>query len=157
MKKIASILALLVAIASCKPEIKPIGTAYKAGAGVPGTWVLNTAEVTDLTLPIPETKDISAFYTQNPERRLIITFNADSTYTVDQAGVGPKVFGSNGTWMFDTPDFPTALYMVTDIGDTVNTALLNMPRTTDNTFGFSFTRNRCDKDYVTYNYNFNRQ
>jgi len=150
-------MVILAIVASCKPEIKSIGSEYKAGAGLPGTWELNKVEVIDITLPVPETKDISAFYTQKVERKLIVTINGDNTYTVDQAGAGPQIFGTNGTWMYDSPDFPEALQLVSNAGDTVNAVLLNMPRTIDNTMGFSFSRNRCDKDYVTYNYNFNRK
>lgn len=157
MKKIASIIAIIALVAGCKPEIKPIGDAYKAGAGIVGTWELEKVEITDITLPIPEIRDVSAFYAQKAERRLILTINSDNTYTVDQAGAGPQIFGLNGTWMYDSPDFPSAMQMINNDGDTVNAALLNMPRTTDNIFGFSFTRTRCDKDYVTYNYNFNRK
>ena len=157
MKKIASIIAIIALVASCKPEIKPIGAAYKAGAGIPGTWEIDKVEIIDITLPIPESKDISAFYNLKPERKMIITIKDDNTYVVDQAGAGPKVFGTNGTWMFDTPDFPSALMLINNSGDTIKTTLLSMPREIDNTFGFSFSRNRCDKDYVTYNYNFNRK
>lgn len=156
MKKGLSIVVLLALFAACKPEIKPIGTLNRAGAGIIGTWELNTVEVVDITLPIPEVKDISAYFAPQ-NRKLIITVNSDSTYTVDQAGAGPAIFGSEGTWKYDSPEFPTELQLLTSTGDTVSTALLNMPRVTDNAFGFSFTRNRCDKNYVTYNYNFNRQ
>lgn len=156
MKKIATIAVLAIMVIACKPEIKPIGASYKAGEGIPGTWEISSVEVVDITLPIPETKNISAFFS-DPNKKLIITINADSTYVVDQKGSGPKVLGESGTWFYNTPEFPSMVNFVPNGGDTLKADLLNMPRTTDNTLGFTFTRTRCDKAYVAYNYEFIRK
>ncbi|MEL0025664.1 MAG: hypothetical protein VW775_01215, partial [Schleiferiaceae bacterium] len=53
--------ASLLAFMACKPEVGPIGPAYEAGAGIIGTWELSGADQTDLSLPVPETRDISDF------------------------------------------------------------------------------------------------
>ena len=156
MKKIATLVVLAALVFACKPEIKPIGEAQKAGAGIPGTWEINAVEVTDITLPVPETRDLSSFFA-NPDKKLVMTINRDGTYLVDQKGSGPQVFGDSGTWMYNTPDFPSKINFAPNVGDTVKADLLNMPRTTDNNFGFVFTRKRCDKDYVAYNYEFIRK
>jgi len=156
MKKIIAIAFVLGLVVACKPEIKPIGTSYKAGAGIPGTWEMNKLEMTDITVPVPETRDLSILL-ENPSNKLIITIAGDGTYTVDEPGFGPQVLGTGGAWATDTVDFPTMIAWYSNEGDTLMTDLTNMPRTIDNTFGFEFTRNRCDTDYLTYSYSFNRK
>jgi len=121
MKRIALIIAAAVlTLGACKPEIKPIGPAYEAGAGIIGTWELTGADQTDLTLPVPETRDISSFYT-----------NAASI------------------WSYDTPEFPTALHLMEDTVLTV-LPLGNMPRSIDQNVSFVYDRERCDKPSVSY-------
>jgi hypothetical protein len=156
MKKIGLFMVLLAAMAACKPEIKPIGDPLKAGEGLPGMWELTEINTIDITLPVPEERDQSAIMKDQTDR-LVITFNADGTYAIDQLGVAPDIFGTAGNWMYDKEDFPTMLYFLPTGGDTVQTGLLNMPRTTDVNFGYTFTRNRCDKDYITLQYRFNRR
>jgi hypothetical protein len=156
MKKIGIFTVLLIAIAACKPEIKPIGDPLKAGEGLPGMWELNEINTIDITLPVPEERDQSGIMKEQIDR-LVLTFNADGTYEVNERGIVPDIFGSEGNWMYDQIDFPTMLYFIPSTGDTLKTGLANMPRTTDNNFGFSFTRNRCDKDYITVQYYFNRR
>jgi hypothetical protein len=78
-------------------------------------------------------------------------------YTVDQRGIAPNIFGTDGTWMFDRIAFPTMIYLVPTSGDTLKADLLNMPRIIDNQMGFAFTRNRCTKNNVTLQYTFNRK
>lgn len=156
MRKITAVVVLLVAIAACKPEIKPIGQAYKAGEGMPGTWELTTINSIDITLPVPEERDQSMLL-KDAANRLVVTMNSNGQYTIDQRGIVPDIFGTEGTWMFNKEDFPTMMYFIPTGSDTVKTGLLNMPRTIDNEMGFSFTRNRCGKDYVTLEYTFNRK
>ncbi len=156
MNRILAAVVILGLIAACKPETKPIGSYYKAGEGIPGKWVMSEMEVTDITLPVAETRDLNVML-QDPMKKMIMTISEDGTYTVDQKAFGPDIFGTAGTWLTDTATFPTAITFLTNEGDTVETGLLNMPRVIDVNFGFSFTRNRCDKDYVTYNYRFNRE
>lgn len=149
-------MVLLVALGACKPEIKPIGPNYKAGEGMPGTWELNMINAIDISLPVPEERDQSKML-ENAANRLIITIDENGMYTVDQRGIVPNIFGNDGTWLFNKVDFPTMIYLVPASGDTLKANLLNMPRTIDNEMGFSFTRNRCDKDYITLEYTFNRK
>jgi len=156
MKKLTIIMVMLVAIAACKPEIKPIGPSYKAGEGMPGTWELTSITAIDITLPVPEERDQSMLR-NDATNRLIVTMTSTGAYTIDQRGIVPNIFGTEGTWMYDKEDFPTMMYFIPTSGDTVKTDLLNMPRTIDNSMGFSFTRNRCDKDYVKLEYSFNRK
>lgn len=154
-------MVLLVAIASCKPEIKPIGERYLAGEGVTGSWELTEVQTTDITLPVPETRDQSRML-NDMANRMQVTIKEDGTYTVDQLGIAPNIFGAEGLWQFDQVEYPTMIYFIPTnfsppAGDTLKAGLLNMPRTIDNNFGFSFTRNRCDKDYVSLEYTFNRK
>lgn len=156
MRKITTLLVLLVAMAACKPEIKPIGPAYKAGEGMPGTWELNEINAIDITLPVPEERDQSDMLA-DMSNRLILNINSDGTYVVAQRGIVPNIFGTDGTWMYNTGDFPTMMYIIPSGGDTLKTDLLSMPRSIDNQMGFSFTRSRCNKAYVTLEYTFNRK
>jgi len=156
MKKFGNILVMAAILAACKPEIKPIGPSYAAGEGIVGSWELVEISAIDISLPVPETRDQSRIL-NDEANRMLFTINDDGTYTIDQQGVVPDIYGTNGDWMFDKSDFPTMVYFVPDGGDTLTTALLNMPRKIDNTVGLSFTRNRCDKDYVTLQYTFNRK
>ncbi len=156
MKKIGSLVVLLAVLAACKPEIKPIGEPLKAGAGLPGMWELAEITTTDITLPVPEERDQSGILKDQTDR-MVISFDANGTYEVSERGVAPDIFGTQGDWMYDKVDFPTMIYFIPTGGDTLKAGLLNMPRTTDTEFGFTFTRNRCDKDYITVQYNYNRR
>jgi hypothetical protein len=156
MKKIGTLVVLLAIMASCKPELKDIGPRFVPGDGIFGQWEMNTLQVTDLNLPVPEKRDFSGFLTKT-ENRLIMTIKADGSYTIDQAGKVPQLLGTNGSWAFDAPDFPTMVHFVTAEGDSLSTDLLNMPRTIDNHFGFSFDRKKCDKEHINYEYKFIRK
>ena len=69
MKRVTLLIAsALLIMGACKPEVGPIGPAYEAGAGIVGTWELTNADQTDLTLPVPETRDISSFYQNNQDK-----------------------------------------------------------------------------------------
>ena len=156
MKK-SIIYMLFIALAvACKPELKPIGEYYPAGEGIPGSWEMSHLFITDTLLPIPETRDLSILL-QEPTNKMLIDVKADGTYEVMQKAVGPDFLGDSGMWRRDTIEFPSAIIWYTNTGDTVESVLNNMPRVIDQTFGFRIVRNRCDKDYVWYNYYFNRK
>lgn len=156
MKKIILFCWTTVMLASCKPEIKDIGPKYEAGAGIVGSWELNKMNQTDVTQPVPETRNLDAFLAV-ASRKLVFTIASDGTYTVDQAGAVPKVLGTAGTWAYNQAEFPTAITFISTDADTLLAELSNMPRTLDNVFGFSFVRHRCDKDYVSYEWEFARK
>lgn len=157
MKRISILMitAFLV-LGACKPEVGEIGPAYEAGAGLLGTWELTGADQTDLSLPVPETRDISTYY-QSHASKWVLVFNEDSTYNVTSQGPGFDVFGTGGTWSYDSPEFPTELRLTQF--DTVTTALPlgNMPRTIDTQVGLVYNRVRCDKPSVSYNLIFTRK
>jgi len=154
MKGLLKITALALIIISCsKPEIKPIGEYYPAGDGMIGSWTLTSVTLTDLDLPVPETDDPSDFY-NSYATHWNFSFNADSTYTVDEKGPGPDTFGDSGTWTFTNYPFPESVMMYGT--DTTTLTLKNMPRASDFKFGFEFTRNGCGGDYVTYEYTLTR-
>mgnify|MGYP001025390643 FL=1 len=149
MKRTALLItAAALTLGACKSEIQPIGPAYEAGAGIIGTWELTGADLTDLTLPVPETRDVSSFYT-NANSAWVISFNEDSTYAVTSQGPGFNVFGAAGTWSYDAPEFPTALHLMQDTVLTV-LPLGNMPRSIDQNVSFVYDRERCDKPSVSY-------
>lgn len=147
--------ALLIVV-GCKPEVGPIGPAYPAGEGIIGTWELTGAEQTDLTLPVPETRDISNYY-QNASTAWEVDFAEDGTYTTKSQGPGFDLFGANGTWAYDTAYFPTEIHLTQF--DTVTTVLPlgNMPRTIDVNLSLRYARERCEKPSVEYNLIFTRK
>jgi len=147
--------ASLLAFMACKPEVGPIGPGYEAGAGIIGTWELSGADQTDLSLPVPETRDISDFY-MNSTDKWVVQFNEDSTYAVNSTGPGFNVFGTSGTWRYNSPQFPSELHLTEDTVTTV-LPLGNMPRTTDQNVVFVYNRVRCDKPSVSYKLTFTRK
>ena len=156
MKRFLIVLsAAALTLVSCKPDVGEIGDHYPAGAGLIGTWELTGADQTDVTLPVPETRDISAFYT-NATSKWRVTFNADSTYTVDAMGPGFNLFGNGGTWSYDTPEFPKELHLAQD-STTIVLPLGNMPRTIDTQLGIVYSRVRCDKPSIRYDFTFTRK
>lgn len=157
MKRISTlIISAFLILGACKPEVGEIGPAYEAGAGLIGTWELTGADQTDVTLPVPETRDISSYYEGNSSKWVVV-FNEDSTYNVTSQGPGFNLFGTGGTWRYDSPEFPTELQLTQF--DTVVTALPlgNMPRTIDTQVSFVYDRIRCDKPSVSYKLIFTRK
>jgi len=149
-----SVLILVVALMGCKPELKEIGNYYPAGDGIVGSWILDEVTLTDLSLPIPEDDNPTHFYNSYPTHWKF-TFGADSTYSVDEKGPGPNVFGNGGTWQFTNYPFPEGVVLYST--DTTTFDLKNMPRANDLFFGIEFTRHGCDKDYIKYTYNLKRK
>ena len=147
--------ASLLAFTACKPEVGPIGPAFEAGAGIIGTWELSGADQTDLSLPVPETRDISDFYT-NSSDKWVVQFNDDSTYSVNSSGPGFNVFGTSGTWRYNSLQYPLELHLTEDTVTTV-LPLGNMPRTIDQNVLFVYDRVRCDKPSVSYKLIFTRK
>ena len=157
MKKATLFIAsVLLILSACKPEVGPIGPSYEAGAGIIGSLELTGADQTDVTLPVPETRDISRIY-QNASNKWTVVFNTDSTYSVSSQGPGFDLFGTGGTWEYNTPEFPSELHLTQF--DTVTTVLPmgNMPRTIDQNFSVVFNRIRCDKPSVSYTLMFTRK
>jgi len=150
------LLVFTAILAGCKPEIKDIGPSYVAGDGIYGTWSLSRVTQTDLSIPLPETRDLSALIA-DPAAKTIIRFNTEKTYEITQQGSFPRLFGVNGTWSYDVTPYPTKLILISSSGDTLSTNLSNMPREIDQNFGFNFDRiNPCGKAYVNYAYTFSR-
>lgn len=156
MKKWIIGIAVIVWIAACKPEIKEIGPRFVPGEGISGKWELSQVMVTDMKLPVPETRDLSSFLSKM-DNRLIITINNDGTYIVDQNGKVPHSLGDGGTWMYNKVEFPTMILFVSTDSDSLNANLLSMPRTIDNNFGISFTRAKCEEIHISYDYMFTRK
>jgi hypothetical protein len=82
---ITMVAAAFLALGACKPEVGSIGPSYEAGAGILGTWELTMVEQTDVTLPVPETRDVSDLYV-DAQNKWVVAFNSDSTYSVNQQG-----------------------------------------------------------------------
>jgi hypothetical protein len=150
-------LSLLLAVAGCKPEVNDIGDGAVAGDGIYGTWEISRVVQTDLKLPLPETRDVSAFFT-DPTRKMQIRFSKEnSSYQIVQAGWLPRVFGTEGTWAFDQNPYPTAIKFYTAQGDTLQTPLAGMPRAYDMQMGFELIRtDSCGNAFVKYEYTFKR-
>jgi hypothetical protein len=150
-------LSLLLAGTGCKPEVEEIGDGAVAGDGIYGTWEISRVVQTDLKVPLPEARDISAFFS-DPARKMQIRFNkGDSTYQILQAGWLPKVFGTEGTWVFNQSPYPTAVQFYSNQGDTVSTPLNGMPREYDVQMGLDLIRtDSCGNAFVKYEYTFKR-
>ena len=149
------VVAAFLAIAACKPEVGPIGPSYEAGAGIIGTWELTMVEQTDVTLPVPETRDVSDLYL-DAQNKWEVAFNNDSTYSVNQKGPGFDVFGNGGGWRYNTPEYPSELHLTQD-SILVVLPLGNMPRSIDQHVTFLYARERCDKPSVSYQLTFTRK
>ncbi len=150
--------AIAFLITSCKPDIKEIGPEYTAGDGIYGSWVISKLSQVDLKQPIPETRDISSFFSSNDSNKMIIRFDKENnTYSIVQAGLLPRIFGTGGTWAYDVTPYPTSLYFYTSKGDTLIAPLSNMPREIDVNFGFNINRtDSCGSNYLRYIYSFTR-
>lgn len=150
-------LSLFLVFAGCKPDEKEIGGGAVAGDGIYGTWEIMKVVQTDLKVPLPESRDISAFFS-DPARKMQIRFNKEgSTYQVLQAGWLPKVFGTEGTWVFDQKPYPTAVIFYSMQGDTISTPLAAMPREYDVQMGLDVVRtDSCGNAFVKYEYTFKR-
>ena len=112
-------------------------------------------EQTDVTLPVPETRDVSDLYV-DAQNKWVVAFNSDSTYSVNQQGPGFDVFGNGGTWRYNTPEYPSELQLVQD-STIVILPLGNMPRSIDQNVSFIYGRERCDKPSVSYQLTFTRK
>ena len=150
-------LSLLFTGTGCKPDVEEIGNGAVAGDGIYGSWEISRVVQTDLKVPLPESRDISAFFS-DPARKMQIRFNKEgSTYQVLQAGWLPKVFGTDGTWAFDQIPYPTAVTFYTAQGDTVSTPLNSMPREYDVQMGLDLVRtDSCGNAFLKYEYTFKR-
>jgi hypothetical protein len=160
MKQLISFIMLVIALSfnGCKPDLKEIGPSYGAGEGIYGSWELSSVNQVDLKQPIPESRNISAFFNADASRKMQIKFEqANSAYSILQPGALPRTFGTSGTWKFDTLPFPTKLYFFTSNNDTVMTPISNMVRENDTYFGFNVERSdSCGSAYVRYEYTFKR-
>ena len=157
MKKlIAALSAIAIVAVACQPDpYKEIGPEYSLTEGITGTWVLQKVEQTDETQPVPETIDISDFFVADP---LVMSFSYENmSYTIDNAGAGGNIFGDNGTFAYNTTDFPSEIAMYTNTGDTLMMDLTQMVRTIDTRMGMKVTRAHCDAPSISYAYDFNRQ
>ena len=149
---------LLSAIWACKPEpYKEIGPRYDLAEGITGAWEIQMVDIEDITLPVPETRSISDFYTSGTEV-LGLSFDASSEmYTVTNPQLPGNIFGTGGTFAFDNDEYPTMLSLYDASNDTIVVDLQNMVRSIDPNMGLSYTRTTCGIDYVRYYYTFKRQ
>lgn len=157
MKKLAILSLLLTSMFACKPDpYEDIGQNYSLTEGISGNWSLNLVEIEDLTLPVPESRDITDFYLS--EGSLSIQFDAEAgTYTVSNPNAPGNIFGSSGTFSFDDPEFPEDITLSSST-NTVTLSLTNMVRSIDNEMGMIRQRSKCDSDnpYINYRFNFIR-
>lgn len=159
MKKNNLILAALIFVTAfaCKPdEPKSIGSSYDLSEGISGSWEISKVEVIDLTLPVPETRDISEYFL-DANNKIGITFNTgDQSYSVDNAQAAANPFGASGTYQLNDPEFPSGMTLFTSNSDTVSLELTNMVRGIDPFMGYKIQKSACDGLYATYQYTFSR-
>lgn len=157
MKNLVILVLFVTLIAACRPEpYKEIGPSYDLATGISGSWQIEMVEGVDLTLPVPESREIGDFYT-SAENPIGLTFDASSEmYTVVNPQTPGNIFGQGGTYAFDNPDFPTQLSLYDNNNDTIVVDLLNMVREIDPNMGLSYTRSTCGTEYFRYNYTFKR-
>lgn len=156
MKRIMTIIALATVVYSCRPEYSDIGPKYSLTTGINGSWKVSKVTITDLTLPAPESRDISDFFMN--DNSLQIEFDATAkTYAVTDPNVLGNPFGSMGTFAFDAEDFPTAMTLYSSDQDTIDLSLENMVRSIDHEMAFTLEKDDCASKYIGYTYTFNRQ
>lgn len=157
MKKLAILSLLLTGMLACRPEpYEDIGQNYSLTEGIDGSWSLQKVEIEDLTLPVPEGRDITDYYLSDGS--LDIQFDAETrTYTVSNPESPGNIFGSSGTFTFDDPEFPEDMSL-THSGGTITLSLTNMVRSIDNDMGLIRQRYKCgdERPYVNYRFTFNR-
>ena len=157
MKYLSILVLVVMLMGACKPEpFGEIGPRYNLATGISGSWEIEMVEGVDLTLPVPESRDISDFYTGATDP-IGLTFDAGSSmYTVKNPQTPGNIFGQGGTYAFDNPDYPTMLSLYDSSNDTIVVNLLNMVREIDPNMGLSYTRSHCGSEYFRYNYTFKR-
>lgn len=156
-KNILGAALLGLALTGCKPDVPEIGPQLSVADGFVGNWELQTASLTDLLTPVPETKDASRFY-KNAATKWVVAFDADGNFSVLETGPGPDVFNGGGTYeLLDRVDFPTKIRLNYTSGGSATFQLLNMPRSTDQQLGLRLTKESCGAPYMAYNFGFIRQ
>ncbi len=158
---IYSILAITVALSSCKPELEgELGDPSDKVAGLNGNWEVSSFEQQDPNNPIREERDLTEFYVVPGETPTRLNFNRDDkTYTV-QAGPGKNYFGTGGTWAFDNDKFPTYLFLYNST-DTIETLLGSVVTERDNLLEIELENSCTDAEGVKtisaiYRFTFNR-
>lgn len=155
MKNILGFLLLISLVGACKPDEAEIGTRYDLTTGIQGSWEVSKVEIYDLTLPVPESRDISDFYKTSS---LELEFDTEAeTYNVPTSDALGNPFGSGGTYTFDADEHPTAMMLISSDMDTINLVLENMVREIDPFMGFSITKSACGTNYASYTYTFKRK
>jgi hypothetical protein len=157
MRKLSLFILLAVAAWACRPEpYDEIGPRYDLATGITGDWEIQRVDGVDLTLPVPETRNISDFYTRADEP-LGLSFDAASDmYSVINPQTPGNIFGQGGTFAFDDKEFPTRLSLYSG-NDTIQVDLMNMVREIDPEMGLSYTRSACGTIYFRYEYTFKRK
>jgi hypothetical protein len=157
MKNLVMLVLALSILGACKPEpYKEIGPRYDLATGISGSWEIQMVDGVDLTLPVPESRDISDFYMQTPDR-LGLSFDSESqVYTVVNAQTPGNVFGQGGTFAFDDENYPSKISLYSSNSDTLEFDLLNMVREIDVNMGLTYTRTHCGTNYFRYEYTFKR-
>ncbi|QTN38600.1 DUF5004 domain-containing protein [Cryomorphaceae bacterium] len=152
---IAALVALFIGVASCRPDIpSDIGPSYDATSGFSGKWRLSQVDMVDKQEALQETRDITPFYAS--DFGAVTLSGGEGTYTVEE-GAGDFFIGTQGTYSFDDPSFPSNIIFYTDAGDTVTASLSRMVREIDNDMGFNVPREKCDAPSVQYNFSFTRE
>ncbi len=157
MKKLLVIAVVALGIISCQPDpYKSIGERQNLITGIDGTWEISDVKIIDLTLPVPEERDISDFFLAM-NSKITVTFDSDAqTYTVKDVGALANPFGSGGTYTFNADDYPDQITFIDGSSSVIDFKLLNMVRETDNELGLRLTRSNCGENYVAYKYTFKR-
>ena len=151
---------MVATIIACRPDIKEIGEPSSHVTGIEGTWEVNRVDLVDLALDLPEEMEITEFYLDGTSAPLTISFDYNAkTYEVIEAGAGTSFLGTNGTWAYDDPEYPTEMIVVTNASETLNLSLTKMVRASDAEMGFELKREKCapGDHNVAYKYNFTRK
>lgn len=112
------LLMAFVLVSSCKKpydydkEVAPgIASPEKISAALGGTWRMTTGLEVDGKSLVSESMDITDFLLSGGNTPNI-TFNADSSFTVDTTGVLINYFQvTSGRWAFDDNRYPTKIFI----------------------------------------------
>ena len=154
--KIASVLAAMIFLAACKPEIEgELGTPRDVFSGMAGTWVLDQFIQQDPNNPVLEERDLSEFYIVDGIEPMTLQLNAsDFTYTVEITQ-GKNYLGDSGTWGVDNVEAPSQLVLYGSDTLTLNLGSMIFPYSTNMSLQYHRACSDGFKNAI-YKFNFKR-
>ncbi len=156
-----ALVVVLLALSSCKEDIKPIGDPLSQVNGIADTWKLyHVNQVDELNDKSDNFIDVSTIIMGATPAE--ITFNPDKTFTLNP-GTMRNFLPVDGSWAFDDEDYPSQIILTDSNGETVLDMLSPVREKVDNRLEVKYIRpiNGCadlegKRGAVSYEYYFER-